>query len=168
MHTYTFLVIDMHSMLCHRILSPKPLSKGTPGCAARSGLPARWGVWAVIFIPAPLPEKVPRTSFCTHLFCRLVLQTILGMGMDINVTAQNSARPGLPASARGRQNESRAGRGSETHRGSHSGRRRTHHLRKRATSVPAEGPASSPAVLLLLLVVLLTLSSFFFFFFLLL
>ena len=45
--------------------------------------------WAVIFIPVPLPEKVLRTSCFTHSFYKFVPQTILGMGMGMNVTAQS-------------------------------------------------------------------------------
>ena len=33
---------------------------------------------AVIFIPIPLPEKVIRTSYCPHLFYKLVLYNYLG------------------------------------------------------------------------------------------
>ena len=31
----------------------------------------------------------PQTFYCTHLFYKIVLQTILGMGLGMNVTARN-------------------------------------------------------------------------------
>ena len=43
--------------------------------------------WAVIFVPMPLPPKVNRTSLCTHLFSENVIQSLLGMGTGMNVTA---------------------------------------------------------------------------------
>ena len=43
---------------------------------------------AVVFMPIPLPGKVPQTSCCTHLLLKDVLQTGLGMGMGMNGTAQ--------------------------------------------------------------------------------
>ena len=51
----------------------------------------------MIFIPMPLPKKVLQTSYCTHLFSENVIQTLLGMGMGMNVTAQEGfswPRPG--------------------------------------------------------------------------
>ena len=33
-------------------------------------------------------EVIAYTSYCTHLFCKIVLQTILGTGMGMNVAAQ--------------------------------------------------------------------------------
>ena len=42
----------------------------------------------VMFVPIPLPEQILRVSCCTHFLYTVVLQTILGMGMDMNVTAQ--------------------------------------------------------------------------------
>ena len=44
--------------------------------------------WAVIFILTPLPNRVLQASYCTHFFYGNVLQTIMGMGMGMNVTAQ--------------------------------------------------------------------------------
>ena len=46
-------------------------------------------IWVVIFMPRPLPKRVLQTSYCTHFFYADVLQTVLGMGMGMNVTAQN-------------------------------------------------------------------------------
>ena len=43
---------------------------------------------SVIFIPIPLPKRVLQTFDCTRFFCGGVLQTVLGMGMGIDVTAQ--------------------------------------------------------------------------------
>ena len=45
-------------------------------------------IWAVIFIPIPLPRKVIQTSCCTHMLLKSVIQTGLGMGMGMNRTAQ--------------------------------------------------------------------------------
>ena len=39
--------------------------------------------------PIPLPEKVLQTSSCTILLCKCVIQSVLGMGMGMNVTAHN-------------------------------------------------------------------------------
>ena len=47
-------------------------------------------VWAVIFIPMPLPKQVLQTSHCTHSFQENVLQTLVGVGMGMNVTAHCS------------------------------------------------------------------------------
>ena len=44
-------------------------------------------VWAVIFIPMPLSPKVIQASLCPHLLSENVLQTLLGMGMGMNITA---------------------------------------------------------------------------------
>ena len=41
----------------------------------------------MIFIPIPLPEQVIRTSSCTISLYTPVIQTVLGLGMDMNVTA---------------------------------------------------------------------------------
>ena len=46
------------------------------------------GQWAVIFIPLPLPKRIILTACCTISLYRVVLPTVLGMGMDVNVTAQ--------------------------------------------------------------------------------
>ena len=46
-------------------------------------------LWAVIFIPIPLPIQVLQTSYCTHLLFKDVLQTGLGMGMGMNGTAHS-------------------------------------------------------------------------------
>ena len=43
-----------------------------------------------VFITVPLPEKFIQTSCCPHLFYKLVLRIVLGMGMGMNVTAQTS------------------------------------------------------------------------------
>ena len=47
----------------------------------------RAGNWAVIVIPIPPPETNIQTSCCTYLLYNIVLQTILGMGMGMNITA---------------------------------------------------------------------------------
>ena len=44
--------------------------------------------WAVIFIPIPLPEQVIQTFSCTIPLYNCATQTVLGMGMGMNVTAQ--------------------------------------------------------------------------------
>ena len=38
----------------------------------------------------PLPETVLQTSSCTDLFCNFVLQTVLGVGMGMNVAAHGA------------------------------------------------------------------------------
>ena len=53
--------------------------------------------------PIPLPEKVLRTSSCTHLFYKVIIQTILGMGMGMNVTAQSGEGRAGQAGARRRR-----------------------------------------------------------------
>ena len=45
-------------------------------------------IYTYIHIPIPLPTKVLRTSYCTHLLFKQVLQTVLGMGMGMHGTAQ--------------------------------------------------------------------------------
>ena len=35
----------------------------------------------------PLPQQVLQTSYCTHLFYNNVIQTVLGVGTDMIVTA---------------------------------------------------------------------------------
>ena len=47
-------------------------------------------VWAVTFVPTPLPNKVLQTTYCTHSLQDHVLQTLLGMGIGTNVTAQTT------------------------------------------------------------------------------
>ena len=42
---------------------------------------------AVILVPIPLPEQVIEASSCAILLYKFVLQTVLGMGMGMNVTA---------------------------------------------------------------------------------
>ena len=42
----------------------------------------------MIFVPIPLPERVLQTSDCGNFFYADVRQTVLGMGMGMNVTAQ--------------------------------------------------------------------------------
>ena len=42
----------------------------------------------MIFILVPLPEEVLQTSRCAILLYEVVLQTALGTGMGMNVTAQ--------------------------------------------------------------------------------
>ena len=54
--------------------------------------------------PCPCPPQVPQTSSCTHLLSESVLQTLLGMGMGMNVAAQlpvavNRSTPGERGSA---------------------------------------------------------------------
>ena len=46
----------------------------------------------MIFIPIPLPENIAQTSSCTILLYKFVIQTVLGMGMGMNVTAQDWRR----------------------------------------------------------------------------
>ena len=43
----------------------------------------------MIFIPIPLPERIMQASCCTTLFYKFILQTVLGMGMGMNVRAPN-------------------------------------------------------------------------------
>ena len=59
--------------------------------------------WAVVFMPLPLPQTALQTSFCTHLLAENSTQTLLGMGMGMNVTAQGHRAPevGAPAPPRG-------------------------------------------------------------------
>ena len=47
-------------------------------------------------MPIPLPNKVLQTSDRTHFFYENVPQTVLGMGMGMNVTAHFSPTPNLP------------------------------------------------------------------------
>ena len=50
-----------------------------------------------------LPEKVIQTSSCTIiLLYKFVIQTVLGMGMGMNVTAQAGQRPSRPCRMRRR------------------------------------------------------------------
>ena len=50
---------------------------------------------AVIFIPIPPSNRVLQTSCCTPFFYTNVLQTVLGMGMGMNVTAQPFHQAGV-------------------------------------------------------------------------
>ena len=45
--------------------------------------------------PYPCPKQVLQASLCTHLFCKLVLQTVLGMGMGMTRRHQ-TGRSGRP------------------------------------------------------------------------
>ena len=45
-------------------------------------------IYIHIYIYIPLPKKVLQTSYCSYLFQGNALQTLLGMGMGMNVTAQ--------------------------------------------------------------------------------
>ena len=40
--------------------------------------------------PYPCPKRVLQTSYCTHFLYGYVLQTVLGTGMGMNVTAQDA------------------------------------------------------------------------------
>ena len=56
--------------------------EGPHGAEARGRLPAgsrgaSLQLWAVIFTPMPLRQKVLQTSLCTYLFSESVLQTLL-------------------------------------------------------------------------------------------
>ena len=68
-----------------------------PACVSQR----RHNAWASIdctlgcdFIPMPLPKGAQQTSLCTHLFSEHVLQTLLGTGMGMNVTAHTRRRRG--------------------------------------------------------------------------
>ena len=39
-------------------------------------------------IPIPLPKRVLQPSDCTHIFHKQSLQTVLGMGMGMNITSE--------------------------------------------------------------------------------
>ena len=45
----------------------------------------------MIFIPIPLLGKVIQTSSCTMLLYKCVIQIVFGMGVGMNVTAQETS-----------------------------------------------------------------------------
>ena len=53
-----------------------------------------FGLWAVMFIPIPLPRKVPLTSYCALV--KHIIQTGVGMGVGMNGPARCSLPLILP------------------------------------------------------------------------
>ena len=73
----------------HRLWSEPELTLPHYSCGIR------FQMWAAIFIPIPLPRKVIRTSYCTHLLSEDVLPTGSGMGMGMNGTARSGSSEGV-------------------------------------------------------------------------